>query len=156
MNINNQLTKQSHPLITPEHLRRLAVIYIRQATKENTGTNHQRNLATVARDYGWPDCQIEMVEDLGKSGSSAEQWTGWQRLLGLIEENLVGAVFVTDISRLSRQVLGIAFRRLAAAHNALLYTERRLVDPAVCDDTPGNISPIFADWQKRDRARARS
>ena len=69
---NTQLVTQTHPLITPDHLRRLAVIYIRQSTeeqvRENTGsTAFQRSLATVALSYGWPDSQIQIIdEDLGR------------------------------------------------------------------------------------------
>jgi hypothetical protein len=51
---NNELTNQFHPLITPDHLRRFAVVYIRQSTeeqvRENTGsTDFQRRLGAVAR-----------------------------------------------------------------------------------------------------------
>ena len=80
---NNELTNQTHPMITHDHLRRLAVIYIRQSTedqvRENTGsTQYQRNLAAVAQAYGWQDSQIEVIdEDLGKSGSQASgAWDG--------------------------------------------------------------------------------
>jgi len=60
-------------LITPDHLRRLAVIYLRQNKAEqvraNIGTTEfQRSLATVARSYGWPDLRIEIMdEDLALS-----------------------------------------------------------------------------------------
>jgi Recombinase len=87
---NNELINQTHPLITPDHLRRLAVIYIRQSTEEqvrdNTGsTDFQRSLAAVAQSFGWPDSLIEIIdEDLGRSGSSSERRTGWQRLQTMI------------------------------------------------------------------------
>jgi DNA invertase Pin-like site-specific DNA recombinase len=139
---NSQLTNQTHRLITSDHLRRSAVIYIRQSTeeqvRENTGsTEFQRSLATIARSFGWADSQIETIEeDLGRSGSSSEQRTGWQRLQIMIAAKQVGAVFVANISRLSRQVLDFEiFRILAAAHNTLLYTNGRLVDPSDSSDT---------------------
>ena len=51
---SNELIKQTHPLITPDHLRRLAIVYVRQSTEEqvrdNTGsTEYQRSLVEVAR-----------------------------------------------------------------------------------------------------------
>ena len=44
---------QTHPLITPDHLRRLAIVYIRQSSEQqvqdNVGsTELQRGLAAVA------------------------------------------------------------------------------------------------------------
>src|SRR4030095_6603779 len=108
---NSEITNQTHPMITHDHLRRLAIIYIRQSTedqvRENTGsTEYQRSLAAVALAYGWEDSQIEVVdEDLGKSGSSTERRTGWQRLQNMIDADQVGAVFVANISRLSRQLI---------------------------------------------------
>jgi DNA invertase Pin-like site-specific DNA recombinase len=122
---NNELTNQTHPLITPDHLRRLAVVYIRRST------DYKRSLATVAMYYGWPDSQIEINdEDLGTSGISTER-RGWQRLQMMIDANQVGAVFVTTTSRLSRQILDIElFRQRAALHNTLLYTDGRIVNLA--------------------------
>src|SRR5437764_1237109 len=108
---NNELKNEIHPLITSDHLRRGAVVYIRQSTeeqvRENTGsTDFQRSLAAVAQSYGWSDSQIQIIdEDLGRSGSSSEGRTGWQRLQTLIAAEQVGCVFVATISRLSRQVL---------------------------------------------------
>ncbi len=83
---NNQATKQTHPLITSDHLRRLAIIYVRQSTEEqvrdNVGsTEYQRGLVEVARALGWDESQIQIIdEDLGKSGSSTERRKGLQRL----------------------------------------------------------------------------
>jgi DNA invertase Pin-like site-specific DNA recombinase len=87
---------QTHPPVTPDHLRRLAVVYIRQSTErqvlEHTGsTDSQRNLTTVARSYGWPDSNIQTIdEDLGITGSSSEARTGWQRLQMMIAAGQVG------------------------------------------------------------------
>src|SRR5215470_13651147 len=119
---NSELAFKSHPLVLHDHLRRKAVIYVRQSSEEqvrqNTGsTDYQRSLAAVARSYGWPDSLIEIIdEDLGRSGSSSERRTGWQRLQRMVAANEVGVVFVVTISRLSRQVLDFeVFRIMAAA-----------------------------------------
>src|SRR5262245_61218088 len=98
----------SNPLITPEHLRRKAIVYLRQSTMEqvekNTGSQaFQRSQIHLARAYGWPDDSIEIIdEDLGKSGSSVDRRTGWQRMLEQIAANAIGVVFAANISRLGR------------------------------------------------------
>ena len=132
---SDEITKQIHSLITIDHLRRSAIVYLRQSTeqqvRDNTGsTDFQRSLAMVARSYGWPDAQIEIIdEDLGRSGSSSELRTGWQKLKSKIAAGQVGLVLVATISRLSRQVLDFElFRLLAAGHNTLLYTDGRVID----------------------------
>ena len=161
--MKNEEITQTHPLITPDHLRRLAVVYIRQSTeeqvRENTGsTEFQRNLAAVARSYGWPEFQIQIIdEDLGRSGSSSER-RGWVRLQSMIAAEQVGAVFVWNISRLSRQVLDFEiFRMLAAAHKTLLYTDGRLVDPADSSDTIfSQITAMIAHFENRKRTEVMS
>jgi DNA invertase Pin-like site-specific DNA recombinase len=151
---------QTHSSITPDHLTRLAVVYIRQSTekqiRENTGsTEFQRSLADVARSYGWPDSQIEIIdEDLGKSGSSTEGRTGWERMQEMIEADRVGAVFAANISRLSRQVLDFEwFRIRAELHKTLLYFDGRFVNPADSNDTIiSQVTAMVAQYENRKRA----
>ena len=158
--MNVEFPNQSHHLITADHLRRLAVVYVRQSTegqvRKNTGsTEFQRSLKPVARSYGWPDSQIIIIdEDLGKSGSTTEGRTGWQRLQKMIERREVGAVFVATISRLSRQVLDFElFRIRAALSNTLLFSDGRLVDFADSTDTlASQITAIVANFENRKRA----
>jgi DNA invertase Pin-like site-specific DNA recombinase len=116
-NVPTALTNQ---LITPEHLRRKALVYLRQSSLEqverNTGSQaYQRNQVELARNYGWSDDLIEVIEDdLGKSGSSVDRRTGWQRMLDQIGLNVVGCVFAVNISRLGRQLLPIEELRIMA------------------------------------------
>jgi DNA invertase Pin-like site-specific DNA recombinase len=83
----------SHPLITREHRRRKVLIYLRQSSIEqvekNTGSQaFQRDQVQLARSYGWTDDLIEVIdEDLGKSGSTVDRRTGWQRMLREIAAN---------------------------------------------------------------------
>jgi hypothetical protein len=103
----------SNPLITPEHRRRKAIVYLRQSSLEqvekNTGSQFfQRNQIDLARAYGWPDDSVEIIDDdLGKSGSSVDRRSGWQRMLGQIAANTVGVVFAANISRLGREMLDL-------------------------------------------------
>jgi hypothetical protein len=135
-----KLTNQTSPLITPDHLLRVAVVYCWHSTEhevQNTGpTEHQRRLAEVARRYGWSDSQIEIIDDdLGRSRSSAETLPGWQQLQDMIDANQVGVVFVATVSRLSRRVMEFElFRLRAALHNTLLYTDGQFSDLAGATD----------------------
>ena len=157
---NNELTTLTHPLITRDHLRRFAVVYIRQSTeeqvRENTGsTDFQRNLTAKARLYGWPDCLIELIDDdLGLSGSSPER-SGWQRLQVIIGTKQVGAVFVSTISRLSRQLIDFeVFRLIAAENNTLIFTDDRFVDPRDSNDIVfSQMTAMFASFENRQRAK---
>ena len=53
----NNAVALTHPLITAEHLKRKALVYLRQSSLEqvekNTGSQaYQRNQVELARDYG--------------------------------------------------------------------------------------------------------
>jgi DNA invertase Pin-like site-specific DNA recombinase len=158
MKTNDQPTLK-HPLITPEHLGRKALHYIRQSSAEqvekNTGSQAlQRNQVELARSYGWPDHLIEAIdEDLGKSGSTVDRRTGWQRMLKEIAANRVGAVFSVNISRLGREMLPVEeLRILAAHHGTLLCLDGRFSDPANPNDTVlTQITASIAQYENKKR-----
>ena len=162
--MNNETSNQTHPLITPDHLRRLAVIYIRQSSEQqvlnNVGsTELQRGLTAVARSYGWPESRIETIdEDLGITGSSSEGRAGWRRLQLMMAAGDVGAVFSVTISRLSRQLLDFElFRRIAAENNVIIYTEGRFVDPSDSNDILfSQLTAMLASHENRQRVRLMS
>jgi hypothetical protein len=160
--MNTKPKNETHALISPKHLRQLAVVYAKQSTeqqaKKNTGgLRRQRTLAEVARSYGWPDSRIEIIDDsLGRSGSSAETRMGWQRLQELIDAGQVGAVFVTNISRLSRQVMEFElFRLRAALHDTLLFADGRFIDLAgATDRIVSELVNMRDRWFANQRAKA--
>src|ERR1700759_4683912 len=91
--------------ITPDHLARGAFIYIRQSTVDQLANNHesrrrQYGLAERARQLGWNDVS-GIDDDLGRSGSGVSR-PGFERLLRVICEGEVGAVFAIEASRLAR------------------------------------------------------
>ena len=69
--------------ITPSHLSRYAVVYLRQSSAaqvENNreSTDRQYALAGKARDFGWSDERIIVIdEDLGLSGSGSAARSGF-------------------------------------------------------------------------------
>ncbi len=56
-----------------------------------------------AVDWGWPAARVEIIdEDQGRSGASAEQRSGFQRLVADVGLNHVGLVLGIEMSRLAR------------------------------------------------------
>jgi hypothetical protein len=68
--------------ITPSHLARHAIVYLRQSSAAQVehnreSTDRQYALASKAHDLGWPDERIIVVdEDLGLSGSGSVARSG--------------------------------------------------------------------------------
>jgi DNA invertase Pin-like site-specific DNA recombinase len=92
--------------IRKEHYCRKAYIYIRQSTMNQVYNNHesrriQYQLEDRARELGWQDPVI-IDEDLGHSGTGTVERTGFSRLMHDVIEQLVGAIFCVDASRIAR------------------------------------------------------
>jgi excisionase family DNA binding protein len=91
--------------ISAEHLSRSACVYIRQSTYDQVQNNlesqrRQYGLVDRARSLGWPEVTV-IDDDLGRSGSGVHR-PGFERLLALLCEGEVGAVFCVEASRLAR------------------------------------------------------
>src|SRR3954464_14722972 len=77
-------------LVTPRHLCRKAVIYIRQSTPHQVLTNQeslrlQYALRQRARDLGWIEADVEVIDaDLGQSGAAAEHRRGFKELIARV------------------------------------------------------------------------
>ena len=156
---NTEGTLLTNPLITTQHLTRRAVIYVRQSSldqvERNTGSQaFQRNQADLARAYGWPEELIEVIdEDLGRSGSTVDRRTGWQRMFDQIAAHKVGCVFAVNISRLGRELLPIEqLRIMALYHETLLCLDNRFSDPGNPNDTVlTQITATFAQYENKKR-----
>lgn len=105
--VNNHKTI-GHRKIKPQHYQRLACVYIRQSTTEQVrhhqeSQRNQESMAERAQQLGWPAHQVQIIsEDLGKSGSSSRQRSGFRTLLSDISLGQVGIVFCYEVSRLAR------------------------------------------------------
>lgn len=94
--------------IKTHHLKRKALIYIRQSTlqqvqRHQESTRLQYGLVDKALLLGWPRCAIEVIDDdLGCSGSSMVGRQGFQRLVAEVGLDQVGMVLGLEMSRLSR------------------------------------------------------
>ena len=122
----------THPLVTAEHLKRKAIVYVRLATREQTPDHNrriarQKNQTQLARRYGWPEHLIEVIDE--DTGKPAHLRTGWQRMLDQIAADRVGVVIAADISRFARELVEVEkLRLLAADHGALLCVDNRIID----------------------------
>lgn len=95
-------------LVSPGHLARKAVIYIRQSTPSQVLTNQESTrlqyaLKKRASDLGWHAEDIEVVDaDLGLTGSSAGEREGFKELVTEVTLGQIGLILSSDVTRLSR------------------------------------------------------
>jgi len=92
--------------ITPDHLGRIAVVYVRQSTMAQVIGNlesqrRQYDLAGAAKGAGFVSVTV-IDDDLGRSGSGSMQRPGFERLVALVCSGDVGAVYCIEASRLAR------------------------------------------------------
>ncbi len=94
--------------VTASHLRRPAVIYVRQSTlaqvERNTeSTMRQYDLVSRAQALGWPPSAVRVIdEDLGVSGASVAGRSGFAHLAAEVGLGQVGIVLSLECSRLAR------------------------------------------------------
>jgi DNA invertase Pin-like site-specific DNA recombinase/predicted DNA-binding transcriptional regulator AlpA len=94
--------------ITANHLARQAIVYLRQSSAAQVehnreSTERQYALAARAREFGWPEDRIVVIdEDLGLSGSGAVARSGFARLTAEVALARVGLVLGLEVSRLAR------------------------------------------------------
>jgi DNA invertase Pin-like site-specific DNA recombinase len=94
--------------IQPMHLRRLAVVYVRQSSPNQALMNQeslklQYELRDRAHAAGWDPGQVRIIDtDLGRTGRTAEGRQGFQELVTLVNQEQVGIIFAYDVTRLAR------------------------------------------------------
>src|SRR5919205_163230 len=98
----------SSELITPQHLSRRAVIYIRQSSPHQVLTNQeslrlQYALRQRAQQLGWRDEDIQLIDaDLGLTAAAAQHRQGFQQLVAAVTLGEVGIILSYEVTRLSR------------------------------------------------------
>jgi DNA invertase Pin-like site-specific DNA recombinase len=108
-----------HPKITPSHLARTAVIYIRQSTlaqvERNTeSTRRQYDLTGRAAGLGWPHSAIRLIDaDQGVSGSVTGHRDGFENLVAEVALGQVGIILALEVSRLARDNALFRYRNKA-------------------------------------------
>jgi DNA invertase Pin-like site-specific DNA recombinase len=127
--------------ITPSHLERQAVVYIRQSSMRQVEENLesqdlQYQLDIRAQSLGWSDEHIQVIDDdLGKSAISVVNRTGFQGLAAAVGLGQVGIILVTDVSRLARNCADwYRLLDLASVGGALISDSSGIYDPRIYDD----------------------
>ena len=84
--------------IHSRHLKRLAIVYVRQSTPQQVlnhreSTELQYKLSHRAQQLGWSTDRVMVIdEDLGQTAATAENRLGFQRLMAEISLNHVGII----------------------------------------------------------------
>lgn len=128
-----------NPKITPEHLRRGAIVYVRQSTigqvlEHTESKRRQYALADSARELGFASVSI-IDDDLGRSGSGLVERPGFQKMVGAVCGGSVGSVFCIEASRLARN--GRDWHHLidlCALVNTLVIDHDGIYDPRLIND----------------------
>ncbi len=127
--------------IQRDHTERLAMVYVRQSSvyqvQNNTAsTARQYNLADRAKDLGWPDERIVIIDqDQGQSGASLEGRDGFKIMMKEILLGNVGAVFSLEASRLARDSSDWHHLvKLCTTRNTLIIDELGIHNPRAFND----------------------
>jgi len=125
--------------ITPDHLGRTAVVYVRQSTMAQVMGNlesqrRQYELAAAAKAAGFASVTV-IDDDLGRSGSGSVERPGFERLVALVCSGEIGAVYCIEASRLARN--GRDWHHLidlCALTGALVIDPDGAYDPRIVND----------------------
>jgi len=124
-------------LITPLHLARKAIIYIRQSSPHQVLTNQeslrlQYALQQRALDLGWSAESIEIVDaDLGISGATIHQREGFKEVVARVTLGEVGILLSYEVQRLSRNCSDwYPLLDICAFKNCLIADRDGIYDPA--------------------------
>jgi DNA invertase Pin-like site-specific DNA recombinase len=126
--------------ITPGHLARKAIVYLRQSSERQVRTNLesqrlQYGLQTRARELGWTRVQV-IDTDLGSSASvGTEARVGFQELVASVAMGEVGIVLSREVSRLSRTDKDwCQLQEVCQVFGTLLGDGERIYDLGTTDD----------------------
>lgn len=92
--------------VKAHHLKRKAVVYVRQSSAYQVAHNHESRqlqyaMQTRVRELGWRDIEV-VDEDLGRSASGTVRRTGFERMVAEVSLGHVGAVAAWEVSRFAR------------------------------------------------------
>jgi DNA invertase Pin-like site-specific DNA recombinase len=131
----------THQKVSADHLRRDALLYVRQSSLrqmfENTESGkRQYALRDRAVSLGWPIDRIHTIDtDQGISGANAENRDGFQHLVTEVALGHAGIVLGLEVSRLARNNADWhRLLELAALTSTLILDEDGIYDPAHFND----------------------
>src|SRR5205814_993012 len=154
------LARQPATKIRPDHLDRLAVIYVRQSTlfqvRENVGSKtRQYDLVKRAQELGWTPASIHVIDqDQGHSATSIIGRDGFQWLVAEVGLGHVGAVLSLEVSRLARSCSDwYRLLEICALTDTLVIDDEGVYDPGAHNDRlllgfKGSMSEAELHWLK--------
>jgi DNA invertase Pin-like site-specific DNA recombinase len=131
--------------VTPAHLERSAVIYVRQSSPKQVRVNvesqhNQRALVDRALALGWQQARITVLDaDLGQSGTSIAGREAFTHLTAEVALGHVGIIFGWEVSRLARNnadwyqlldlaaLVGTLIADVEGVYDARAYNDRLLL-----------------------------
>ena len=127
--------------ILDRHLDRLSIVYVRQSDPQQV-LNHRESrerqyaLADLAAAWGWPRDRILIIDDdQGLSGRTADQRSGFQRILAEVTMEHVGVVLGIEMSRIARNNKDWHnLLEMCAIFGTLLADEDGVYDPQDTND----------------------
>jgi len=129
-----------HPKITPQHLNRKALVYLRQSSlkqvRENLESQHlQYALAERARGLGFRNVEV-IDSDLGCSaGLGAARRAGFDRVVAEVARGEVGLILSREVSRLSRTDRDWChLLEVSQVFDTLIADEEQIYDLSLLDD----------------------
>lgn len=143
--------------VQPQHLERLAYIYVRQSSPyqvENNRESGRRQYALVdwAQQIGWPQEKVRTVDDdQGQSSTMPQARAGFSKLITSVGRGEVGIVIGLEMSRLARNSPDWAnLMYLCRFTDTLVADESGVYDPARANDRlllglRGQVSEIELD-----------
>ena len=119
----------------------------------NSIVNQKNILSKYAKENGFKN--IQFIVDDGFSGTNFNR-PGWNELLGLIEDNKVGAIIVKDMSRLGRDYLKVGF------YTEVMFVEKNIRFIAInngidsANQADSDFTPflnIINEWYAKDTSK---
>jgi DNA invertase Pin-like site-specific DNA recombinase len=133
MTMNSKI--QSH------HQQKTAFVYLRQSTMyqvmhNQESTEREYALSQKAIDYGWSPSLVQILDgDLGRSGSNTAGREDFKTLVAEVSMGKVGAIFVLEASRLSRNSADWnRLLELCSLTQTLIIDQDGCYDPAQLND----------------------
>jgi DNA invertase Pin-like site-specific DNA recombinase len=144
--------------IQATHRARRAAVYLRQSTLRQLvahpeSTRRQYALRARAEALGWRAAAIDVIDDdLGQSGAETRRRAGFRRLCDHVARGLIGAIFVLELSRLTRS--STDWHRLldlCGVADVVLVDEEAIYHPADANDRlllgiKGTMSEAERGW----------
>lgn len=127
--------------IESHHQQKTAFVYLRQSTMHQVmhnqeSTERQYALSQKAIDYGWSPSLVQILDgDLGRSGSNTAGREDFKTLVAEVSMGNVGAIFVLEASRLSRNSADWnRLLELCSLTRTLIIDQDGCYDPAQFND----------------------